>query len=42
LRRQGLPPLQQGIAPDGRNDQHGQDPKVATRTALIVCIRFSA
>ena len=38
----GLAPLQQRIAAQRDDHLHGCPPKVATSTALIVCIRFSA
>ena len=41
-----LAPPQQRVAPEGYDDSHGRlrfhSPRVATITALIVCIRFSA
>src|SRR5262245_17224145 len=42
LRRQRLPPPEQCIPPQGDDGAHHQPPSVATMTALIVCIRFSA
>src|SRR5690606_18591322 len=41
-RRQGFAPCQQGVTAQGCNNQHGQPPRVATSTALMVCMRFSA
>ena len=42
-----LPALEQGVPADGDDDAHlaqasPQSPRVATMTALIVCMRFSA
>src|SRR5690554_3936353 len=41
-RSQGFAPFQQGVTAQGCNNQHGQPPRVATSTALMVCMRFSA
>src|SRR4051794_24252219 len=39
---QRLPAPQQRVASEGDDDAHAQLPSVATMTALIVCMRFSA
>src|SRR6516165_2188649 len=39
---QRLPALEQRVSSESSDHAHGQLPRVATRTALIVCIRFSA
>ena len=42
LRRHRLAALEQRVAAESDDDAHGQSPSVATRMALIVCMRFSA
>jgi hypothetical protein len=42
LRRERLPASQQRVASERDDDAHSQLPSVATMTALIVRIRFSA
>jgi hypothetical protein len=42
LGRQSLPAAEQGVASECDDDAHPQRPSVATMTALMVCMRFSA